>query len=276
MNKKIYIILTILIIIIILLGGYIVYDKLLNEKQEDWGGMVDINDDEEKIVLEDLLGYWYLTSEMNEEMNATNIDIKSISNDKLVMNLYITKVATIKGIEVTMNNNHGTFYTTSDTLPTDDGKIASISGSIEISKDSIKLNITDTNISYLDKNEKYTFRYHTENGNLDNYNGIWYESEKHSKDSNPNSLTIKEINKNKVIFDLYITRTAAFENIEVYISDSFSDFEAITYNGVSSNEDTAKIEGSIKMTEDKIVLNVGLSNVKYLSSGTEYTFTYKK
>lgn len=213
---------------------------------------------------------------MNKEMNATNIDVKSISDDKLVMNLYITKVATIKGIEVTMNNNYGTFYVTSNTIPTDDGKIASINGSIEISKDSIKLSITDTNILYLDNNVKYTFRYHTENGNLDNYNGIWYESEEHSKDLNPNSLTIKEINKNKVVFDLYITRTAAFENIEVYISDGFSDFEAITYNSISSNEGTAKIDGSIKMFDNKIVLNVGISNVKYLSSGTEYTFTYKK
>lgn len=276
MNKKLYGIIIILTLIIIMLGGYIAYEMLLNEKKENSNEIVNTDNNEEMINFDNLLGYWYENVEMCDKVNATNIDIKSIDDNKLKMNLYITRIAMINEIEVTMNNNNGTFYAEVEDIPTNDDETANISGSIVISNDSIKLNIIDTNILYLENNIEYIFTYHIENGNLDNYNGIWYESEEHSEDLNPNLLTIKEIDKNRVVFDLYVTRVAVFENVEVYISNGFSSFETITYNGVSLDGNSAVIKGGIRMVDDKIVLNVSLSNVRYLSSGTEYIFTYKE
>ena len=111
--------------------------------------------------------------------------------------------------------------------------------------------------------------------NLNSYLGEWYESEQHFSDTNPNNLSVKEINNNQIIFDLYITRTANFDDVSVSINNNKGTFEAITENGPSADGNTSKITGNIELENNTIKLTIDKSNVLYLNSNSEYVFKYK-
>ena len=76
-------------------------------------------------------------------------------------------------------------------------------------------------------------------------------------------------------FNLYITRTAQFDDVNVIINNNYGTFEAITDNGPSSDGNISKITGRLELFDNEIKLYIEHSNVLYLDSNTEYTFTYK-
>ena len=112
--------------------------------------------------------------------------------------------------------------------------------------------------------------------NIKNYLGTWYESKKHTSDKNPNTLQITSVDNNKITFDLYITRTANFDNVTVYVNNGSGTFEAITDNGPSKDGGTSKINGHVELGNNTIKLVIDKSNVLYLDSDSKYNFEYKK
>ena len=111
--------------------------------------------------------------------------------------------------------------------------------------------------------------------NIKNYIGTWYESKKHTSDKNPNTLQIKSVDNNKITFDLYITRTANFDNVTVYVNNGSGTFEAITDNGPSKDSGASKVNGHVELGNNSIKMVIDKSNVLYLDSGSKYNFEYK-
>ena len=189
------------------------------------------NTAQEKNNLDTYLGMWYESENQYTNPNPNNLNIKNVSNNKLLMDMYITRTADFDNFEVTLNENLGTFEALTDNGGSSDGQSAKINGKIEFTDNAIKVEVLKSNVLYIESGNIYTFKYHIKNSNIDNYKGTWYESQAHSDYRNPNSLSITKIDNNKIIFDLYITRTANFDNVVAYISNNFGTFEAITDNG---------------------------------------------
>lgn len=139
----------------------------------------------------------------------------------------------------------------------------------------VNSNITNSNSIEKDNNQINTKDTESSSVNLNDSIGTWYESKNHSTDSNPNSLTIKKSSNSKLTMDLYITRIANFDNIEVAMNGNSGTFETTTDNGPSSDDQPAKINGKIEVSKNTIKLTILKSNVRNLNSGSEYRFEYK-
>ncbi|MGM9881779.1 MAG: hypothetical protein ACI31S_02925 [Bacilli bacterium] len=283
-NKGLYIIIVILCILILGLGTYIIYDKLIANNQLIDSSNNSINDKANETVDEkqnnslekSYLGYWYESEQHSKDQNANSLNIKNVNGNKILMDLYITRTADFNGFEVTMNGTSGTFEASTDNGTSSDGQVAKINGNIVIYNNSIKLTITKSNVMYLNSETEYTFSYHIENSNIDNYKGTWYESEQHSKDQNSNRIIIKEIDNNKITFDFYITKAANFSDVIVYISNNYGTFEATSDNGPTSTGKLGKVTGYVQLADNTIKLVIGQTDIMYLNSGTKYTFTYQR
>ena len=154
--------------------------------------------------------------------------------------------------------------------------ISELQGKIDkVSETVSEKNSTNTNSTKMAQNQNNEKNTELSKLNLDNYIGEWYESEKHKADPNPNSLTIKSSLNSKLVMDLYITRTANFDNFETTINGNLGTFEVATDNGNSTDNQPAKISGKLELSENTIKLTITKSNVVDLNSGSEYNFKYK-
>ena len=106
------------------------------------------------------------------------------------------------------------------------------------------------------------------------YLGYWYQSEEYLKDYNPSTINIKKVTDNQLIFDLYISRIANFDNVTIKISEER--FEAISDNAVTKDNNQAQIYGYIRFINGKIIVLVQTSNIVGIDPNTNYIFTYKK
>lgn len=228
-----------------------------------------------QINLNDYLGSWYETHNHTNDKNPSNVKIKNVNNNKLVIDLYISRTAQFNNFEVNMNGNTGSFEAVTDNGPSIDGQIAKISGKIELSNNTVTINVTKSNVKYLNDGTKYIFTYKVKNTNLNSYKGNWYESSKHASDLNPNNINLKTVDGEFVVFDFYITRIANFDDVSVIVSENYGKFEAITENGRSTDDEIGKISGRIEFKNNNIILHVEKSNVFDLGAGKEYTFTHK-
>lgn len=114
--------------------------------------------------------------------------------------------------------------------------------------------------------------------NLEKYKGIWYEKESDSKANehqNPTTIKITSVNNNQITFDLYITRTADFNNVKVNINNNYGTFEATEDALGLPGQNVGKIKGNITLSDNTIKLVITESTVMYLDAGSTYTFTYK-
>ena len=225
--------------------------------------------------VENLLGMWYETEENYFYTNPNQLNIKNVTNNKLLVDLYITRTGDFNNFEVGINENSGEFEAITINGPSTDGKISKINGKFEILNNTIKITILKSNVRDLDSGSEYSFKYHIKNSDISNYLGTWYEMKKNSSERNPNTLNVTNIDNNKVSFNLYLTRIGDFNNVTVYISNNLGRFEAITENGPSKDENESKITGYIELKNNTIKLVIGQSNVMYLDSGSKYNFEYK-
>jgi len=254
-------------------------DTNINNKkvnnQENISSNATSNKTTNQVNLNDYVGSWYESYNHTTDNNPSNLKIKKIDGNKMVMELYISRIANFSNFEVNMNENTGKVEAITDNGSSSDGKTPKMSATIELSNNTVTINVTSSNILYIESGTKYTFTYKIQNINLDGYNGNWYESSRHASDLNPNNINIRKIDAENVLFDLYITRTAQFDDVSVIVSENSGKFEAITENGRSTNDEQAKISGRIEFKNNNIILHVEKSNVFDLDSGKVFTFTYK-
>ena len=225
--------------------------------------------------LDSYLGRWYESEDHSSNNNPNDLIVKNTSSNKLVMDLYLTRTANFDNFEATINGNTGTFEATTDNGPSKNGGASKIEGKIELLANEIKLTITKSNVLYLDDGVEYIFKYQIKNSSIDSYKGTWYENQQQSNERNANTLEIVNVDKNKMTFKLYITRTAEFANVTTYVTNNVGNFEATTDNGPTQDGSESKITGYVELNGDSIKVVVGQSNVMYLDAGTEYTFGYK-
>ena len=142
----------ILVLVILGLVGYIVYDKVLSNKEDN----NETTSLENNFKLTDYVGYWYLSE--TENMNSANpnsLNIKSVNNNKATIDMYITRTANFT-FDVETTNNKTIFEANS---VRNDGKI---SGEIEFLIGTIKLTIVNSTVSGINANTEYEFTYHTD------------------------------------------------------------------------------------------------------------------
>ncbi len=108
------------------------------------------------------------------------------------------------------------------------------------------------------------------------YVGTWFENEETAKDNNSNSLEIVSISDDNIKFGFYISRTAQFENIEVFLSSTLSSaFEAEALMGPTKDGSKGKVSGVIKVSNDNIMLTIEDTNIIDLKNQT-LIFQYRK
>ena len=110
--------------------------------------------EEISVDLSNYKGYWYINKEEYEEWNNPNcLNIKSINKDELSINLYVARTAGFD-FNIKINNNTGEFNANSE--------FGSISGSIVLIDDKIRMNISNSSVNGIKNNEKYEFTFHTD------------------------------------------------------------------------------------------------------------------
>ncbi|MBQ9318408.1 MAG: hypothetical protein IJR82_02120 [Bacilli bacterium] len=90
----------------------------------------------------------------------------------------------------------------------------------------------------------------------------------------PSTITIKNVEGNQITFDLYISRTAQFDNIKV--NTDVREFSADSDNGVTKDDIEVHIDAFITLVDDEIILVIRYSNIQGISDNTVYTFKYKE
>lgn len=229
------------------------------------------------------VGDWYKSEDSTFNVNASNVKISSIIDNKITFGFYITRVTQFENIEANLVNGEATFNASPIVGGTSDGSQGYATGKIKLNSDNVEIIIESTNIMYLN-NETFKFNYRNDNKQVgiipDNYIGTWYESEEHSKDVNANSIEVISVEDyyglDKIKFGFYITRTAQFENIEcILVSTHSGDFEADAVMGPTKDGSQGKVSGSILFNRDNIVLTIKDSNIVDLNNQT-YTFKYRK
>lgn len=243
--------------------------------QENISSNTTNNKTSNQVNLNDYVGSWYESYNHTTDKNPSNLKIKKIENNKIAMDLYVSRIAQFSNFEVNINANTGNVEVITDNGSSSDGKTPKMSATIELSNNTVTINVTRSNILYIESGTKYAFTYKVQNINLDSYKGNWYETSRHAGDLNPNNINIKKIDGEHVFFDLYVTRTAQFDDVLVIVCENSGKFEAITENGRSTNDEQAKISGRIEFKNNNIILHVEKSNVFNLDSGKVYTFRYK-
>ena len=116
--------------------------------------------------------------------------------------------------------------------------------------------------------------------NIDNqsidYNslvGVWYENDLAKDYPNSNQLTIKSVDNNKLVLDMYFTRTAGFTDAVVQLRENTGEFESVSDNGVNDSGELGNAKFKIVINEDTIKLIILQTDIHYLKPA-EYTFTY--
>lgn len=226
------------------------------------------------------LGTWYESEESAFDINANNMAIHSISNEKIVFDFYVKRTALFKNVEVKLVNGEGSFDVLSETGNPKDGNEPRATGKVKINSNNIVITIESTNIMYMDP-KTYTLNFRNDGTKQigmapEKYVGTWYESEETAKDLNSNSIEIVSIEGENIKFGFYISRTAQFKDIEVYTASTrSSSFEAEAIMGPTEDGSKGKVKGQIRVTFDSIILTIESSNIIDLKNQT-YTFKYRK
>lgn len=154
-NKGFIAIIIILVIIIMGLVGYIVYDKLLSNNENQ-----DISDNNKVINYQDYLGKWYESENSINNSNTNTLYVKNINDNVMIMNLYITRIAQFNDFQITFNQNKGSFEATTENGPAkDNNKKTKITGTIIINDNEIKVSILESNVLYLENGTEFVFTY---------------------------------------------------------------------------------------------------------------------
>ena len=115
---------------------------------------------------------------------------------------------------------------------------------------------------------------------LENYKGEWFKTKKDyealKQNLNPDSLKITNVKDDNITFDFYVTKVGNFNNVSVSVEGGYGTFVANSDNAVSTDKTKAKIDGSVKLFDDGITLEIFDSNIESITSGTQFNFKYKK
>lgn len=103
--------------------------------------------------------------------------------------------------------------------------------------------------------------------------GIWYENESAKNYPNSNQLTVKSADTNKLVLDMYFTRTAGFTNATVELKGNTGEFESVSDNGANDSGELGSAKFKIIVNDDTIKLIILQTDIHYLQP-SEYTFTY--
>lgn len=216
------------------------------------------------------LGYWYESKEHLYDYNLSSLNLKKITDKQLILDLYISRIANFDNVKVNLTD--WSFEATSDNALSNNNEIAKITGTLNIGDNEVIIKIKESNLKDFDKNE-ILFKYQTKELNINSYKGTWYGSKEHSKDQNPSSINIKNINNNKLTFDLYISRLANFDDVKINITEE--EFEATSDNAISKDNNKAKVSGFIRLINGEVIVLIKDSNIIDIEPNTSYTFTYK-
>ena len=248
--------------------------------------------------LEDFIGMWFENEANSKIQNSNYLYIKSINNNTLTANLYITRTAEFENISIPIKNNKGNFEALTENGLSTDNNPAKITGHITIDNNLITLIITKSNVKGLTAPIQYKFTYANKNYqtnetkeetntnntpkdnkkndiNLTNYIGSWYKDEDYSKGRNPDNLKIKNYSNNTLVADLYISRTVQLDDLNIKMNNNTGTFEVTSDYGPTVDDKEAKIKGKIEINKNVITLTITESNLKYLKSNEQFIFNYQ-
>lgn len=172
-NNSKNIIIILLLLVNIGLAGFICYDEFFTKK-ETKGETTTVNNnatttDESTttnngIDLNSYVGEWYFDQDSYTESTSgkspSNLVIKSVTDDSLLVNFYPSRVGNFDNFVVPINNNKGKFTANSENAsPINQNQEATISGEIELMTNSVKLTITSSNVGDLKVNQEFIFSY---------------------------------------------------------------------------------------------------------------------
>lgn len=220
---------------------------------------------------DEYLGYWYEKKESLKDYTPSTLYIKSKNDKELVFDLYISIIGNFDNVKVNLTDN--SFEAISENALSNDGEKAKMTGKIIIKGNEITFNILTSNLEEY-HNNTISFKYKMKDVNIADYKGIWYQNSEHAKDKNPSTITIKNVEGNHITFDLYISRTAQFDNIKV--KTDVREFSADSDSGVTKDDIEAHIDAFITLVDDEIILVIRHSNIQGISDNTVYTFKYKE
>ena len=216
------------------------------------------------------LGYWYESKEHLKDYNLSSLNIKKVTDKQLILDLYISRIANFDNIKVNLTDL--SFEATSDNALSNNDEIAKITGILIIFDNEVIIKINESNLKDFNNNE-ISFKYQTKELSINSYKGTWYESKEHLKNQNPSSINIKNINNNKLTFDLYISRLANFDDVKINITEE--EFQATSDNAITKDNNKAKVSGFIRLINGEVIVLIKDSNIVDIEPNTSYIFTYK-
>ena len=124
------------------------------------------------------------------------------------------------------------------------------------------------------------------NGKYDNVQIIKKETEENSDitsdyignwadDNWKDTLIIKNISNNKVVFDFSIFRIGGYEDLVATI-DNATKMASFNTNNTNQGEMWEGVYGTLEFKEKSIILNITKSECEYIHAGENYTFIHKE
>lgn len=262
-----------LVLVILGLIGYIVYDKVLSNKEEDNNK---ITSSENQKALNDYIGLWYLSEEeYKNSANPNSLSVKSVDNNKVSIKLYITRISDFN-FDVEINENEGTFEAKPDNGESTINQPQTINGKIILLNNKIKLTINYSNVKGLESGAEFEFTYHTDKDSS-TYNKEYFDEllsvflpKNSASNFMKNILSFTDEDITNYLF-FYYTNYANKNNLGKHEENNVN----ITYNVSKSDIDALvyKVFGK-KTTEFNITESKGRDGIRKIDENTYQVFWF--